>query len=336
MFRTLFSCSIAAAALLANSVSAVTTTFTGYSWLQVNPSPHPSWRGWMAYAYDPVSARVVIFGGEGVADWLDETWVYDGSTWSQIQSPTHPIARGGSALAFDTVTQKLVLFGGFHGAQQLGDTWLFDGATSTWTQAQPSVSPPPCSEHVMFTDPLDGHVELFGGVGPAGDQSGTWRWDGTTWLELNPAHSPPTPREYALAVLDPQRGYVVLYGGLGSATNDDTWLWDGKDWSRRAPATHPPRRVQPCAAFDAALGNVVIYGGASGFGFNDVALHDMWEWTGEDWRPIRNLRTPDQYVGCALAYHEAIGRLVLFGGSSAPPGNGPGVLDTTWWFVTHP
>ncbi len=333
MLRTLLSCSIASAVLLASPVSAVTTTFTGYSWLQVNPSPHPAWLGWMAYAYDPVSARLVLFGGLGVPGWLDETWVYDGNSWSQIQSPVHPIARGGSAMAFDSATQRVVLFGGFHGKQQLGDTWLFDGATSTWTQAQPSVSPLPCSEHMMFTDPLDGHAELFGGVGPAGYQSATWRWDGTTWHELNPPHRPP-PLVYSVAVLDPQRGYVVLFGGSDGAGGGDTWLWDGKDWSRRAPATRPPRRIQACAAFDAALGNVVIYGGLGGF--SDVALHDMWEWTGADWRQIRNARTPDQYVGCALAYHDTTGSLVLFGGSSAPPGKGPGAQDTTWWFVIHP
>lgn len=89
-----------------------------------------------------------------------------------------------------------------------------------------------------------------------------------------------------------------------------------------SPETRPPHRSQACTAFDAELGNVVMYGGIDGL--NDVTLYDMWEWTTTDWRAIRAVRTPEHHADCALAYDETAGHLALFGGVSVSPmGNPP-------------
>ncbi len=91
----------------------------------------------MACAYDPMSQKVMIFGGwNGL--WLRDTWTYDGTTWTEVFNPVSPSRRAGHAMAYDAVEHVVVMFGGWDGHQYLDDTWLWDGATSTWTQVVPN------------------------------------------------------------------------------------------------------------------------------------------------------------------------------------------------------
>jgi hypothetical protein len=293
----------------------------------------------MACAYDPVSATVVIFGGTTDTHALDETWVYDGHVWRQIVTAVHPPGTVNPAMAYDAVTHTIVLFGGAIGAQPQGDTWLWDGATATWTLAHPGSAPEPTYGQEMFTDPTSGHVVFFGGATQTATGAATWRWDGTTWQQLNPAHSPPARTDAAVA-LDPLRGVVVMFGGTGTAPDDATCIWDGKDWIRQAPATVPPHRDWAHAAFDPTLGEVVMYGGFSYAQFeqHDVGnLFDTWAWTGENWRRLRTTQAPRTSAWYAIAYDEAIGHLVLFGGELAHfSGSGNNWSDSTWLFVVQP
>jgi hypothetical protein len=125
--------------------------------LNVNPTDNPIARESMALAYDPVSQRVVMFGGFNKQGWIDETWLFDGTTWVHVIPQTSPPRRAGTMMAFDRVSGKLVLFGGFDGHNFLTDTWLWDGATMNWTQATPQTSPPPLSTAMLFTDSANGH-----------------------------------------------------------------------------------------------------------------------------------------------------------------------------------
>jgi uncharacterized SAM-binding protein YcdF (DUF218 family) len=128
---------ISAALVLAGAQPLVAST-----WEMLSPATAPPARAYAAMAYDPVSNKVVLFGGMGASANLNDTWAFDGTTWTQLTTTGAPPVRNGATMAFDLPTRKLVLFGGFDTNKYLRDTWIFDGASSTWTEAQ-MASPPP-------------------------------------------------------------------------------------------------------------------------------------------------------------------------------------------------
>ncbi len=156
----------------------------------LNLSPKPPKRKGAVMAYDTVSKKVLLFGGEGESGLLGDTWLWDGLTasWQQVGVPG-PSARAGAVLAYDGV--QLVLFGGYTSAGDPkvinGETWTWDG--SSWTQQFPLTSPPPTHSAGMAFD--GAQAVMYGGnLGQIRrDHGGTeftyddasnrlWKWDG--------------------------------------------------------------------------------------------------------------------------------------------------------------
>src|SRR6267154_1683738 len=84
------------------------------NWNQLSPAASPPARYYPAMAYDPVSKKIVLFGGFSDNGNLNDTWTFDGSNWTQVATPVAPPARNGAGMAFDRPSRKLVLFGGFN------------------------------------------------------------------------------------------------------------------------------------------------------------------------------------------------------------------------------
>jgi hypothetical protein len=106
----------------------------------------------------------------------------------------------------------------------------------------------------------------------------------STWTLLHPASSPSA--RTAVTAYDPIARQTVLFGGSAypaTATTfaGDAWTWDGTTWTRRNPVHSPPARDQQMMAFDAASGQLLMFGGYSP-PLN--ALGDTWAWTGSDWQ----------------------------------------------------
>lgn len=280
------------------------------TWELLSPTTSPSARFYPAMAYDPVSKKVVLFGGGGNNANLNDTWVFDGTNWTEVTTSVAPPVRNGASMAFDRHLGKLVMFGGFDTNTYLQDTWLWDGATSTWTQVQMNSSPPKATGAMLFTDPLSGRAMMFGGynanqIVPA--DSVTYRFTGTQWQRLNPS-TIPIPRGWGIAVLDPILHNVVLTGGNGDTIRtDNTWTWDGKNWTQLFPATQIPAYVGAAAAFDPAVHAVVVFG----------ALGDTWAWNGINWAQQAPSNSPSSRseggMVCDIASHQ----ILLFGGQLA-------------------
>src|SRR5882672_668030 len=92
------------------------------TWTQLSPATSPPQRGAPAMAYDPVTRKIVLFGGYGSTNYLNDTWTFDGTTWAEVNNAVVPPVRAAAAFAFDRMTRKLVLFGGYDGNNNLGDT----------------------------------------------------------------------------------------------------------------------------------------------------------------------------------------------------------------------
>lgn len=264
----------------------------------------------MSTAYDPVSSYLVTFGGFGQdGAYLDETWIWDGVEWAQPIAQTPPTPRAAAGMAYDRVTGELVLFGGYDGTRHLGDTWTWDGASLSWTYRNPATKPPGVSGPLLFTDPLNGHVDMVGGFDGRLFHNTTWQWTGSDWKRLDPGTSL-TGRGSSIIELDRANHTVVVFSGLGDLNVYDTWTWDGATWTRQAPAHQPPSRFYSASAYSPALRSVVIFGGASPFG----DLNDTWAWNGSDWRQLQAGPPPAKRESPAMAYDAESGQILMFGG----------------------
>ncbi len=85
------------------------------TWVQLTPVHNPQRRGAPAMAYDPVSQKIVMFGGYGRASYYGDTWTFDGTDWKKQRVTVAPSPRAAAGMAFDVTLQKLVLFGGWNG-----------------------------------------------------------------------------------------------------------------------------------------------------------------------------------------------------------------------------
>ena len=142
------------------AASAAAAQFGFPDWIELSPNDSPPARSYLAMTYDPVSGKVIAFGGSDVTGYLNDTWSFDGTSWTQIATQSAPPARAAAQMTYDSVTQKVVLFGGFDGTNYLGDTWLWDGSTLQWTQATPKHHPPAVTGPMLFPDP-NGRAPIF-------------------------------------------------------------------------------------------------------------------------------------------------------------------------------
>lgn len=128
---------------------------------------------------------------------------------------------------------------------------------------------------------------------------------GLGWRELG-ATAPEISTGYASA-FDSDRGVTVLSRG------GQTWEFDGAVWTLIPTLGAPP--VNDLAAYDAARRKVVLLA-ATTWEYNPEADPPTWMDTGLSGPPTS---------AAAMAYHRALGRVVLFGGRSAAMNH-----DDTW------
>ncbi|MGA3076731.1 MAG: kelch repeat-containing protein [Bryobacteraceae bacterium] len=313
-------------------------------WVEPTLSSAPSARDVAAMTYDSATYSTVLFGGSsaffpGVS--YGDTWIWRRG-WTQLSPAASPPERGGAGMAYDPATGTVVLFGGSDNSSGavLGDTWTWDGVT--WTQQFPPVSPPARSpRYSMVYDAATETVLLFGGLGastgdygavPFGD---TWEWNGRTktWTQQLPSSSP-SPRSASLAY-DPIAKTAVLFGGDNGGGDccriyyNDTWTWDGVNWTELSPASSPTARTAQSMAFDATLGQVVVFGGTSG---PPQALNDTWGWNGTTWIQLSLANQPSARYWPVMDFDPLSDGLVLFGGELT----GDVVTNQTWLLVPVP
>ena len=137
--------------------------------------------------------------------------------------------------------------------------------------------------------------------------------------ELHPATSPPVTFGASMAY-DPATGNIVLFGGrrlTGSSYIDlaDTWTWNGTNWTELHPTTSPPSRFYSSMAYDAATGNVVLFGGEQVGTSSGIPLTDTWTWNGTNWTELHPATSPTARYLAQMAYDPATGNVVLFGGT---------------------
>jgi|HubBroStandDraft_6_1064221.scaffolds.fasta_scaffold00095_6 hypothetical protein len=295
------------------------------SWAKLNPPISPSARENFAMAYDPISKKTILFGGANETKLLGDTWTFDGQSWTQVQTLVAPSPRIGMMLAYDAVAKRMVLFGGEGEEAILGDTWLWDGAALTWTQANSKSSPGPLIGAMLFTDPKDGHAELFGGFNGTIDSGLTWKWTGSNWIELHRLVSP-SARHDAIVGNDNVNKNVVISDGLGSLNPISTWTWDGNTWTEQFPSNKLPDVSFAGAAYDPFLRTLLVFGGMTGLGPLNVTV----AWTGSNWLLVPTQQAPPPRMLLGMAYDRTNHETIIFGGLGKTD-----LLNDTWKLTAH-
>ena len=128
---------------------------------------------------------------------------------------------------------------------------------------------------------------------------------------------------------DPATKQTVLFGGLVTGSDGtllgDTWIWSGSNWTNVHPLNSPSPRFGSLLAYDGATGNLVLYGGESGFGPPFVAQSDTWMWDGSTWHQENPATSPSPRSGASMSFDAASSQLIMFGGQV-----GNGVVNDTW------
>jgi hypothetical protein len=105
------------------------------------------------------------------------------------------------------------------------------------------------------------------------------------------------------------------------------------DWQQKSPATSAPGRDGAFLAYDAARGEVVLFGGNHGTG----RLNDTWTWNGTTWTQRTPATSPSPRERGTMAYDSARGVVVLFGGfADSGTSNETWVWDGTTWTKKTP
>jgi hypothetical protein len=303
------------------SASATAAPAVNLTWLQENPASSPSNRAGASTAFDTATDQLLMFGGYGNEESLDDdTWSWNGTTWVELHPATSPPARWDASMAYDASSGQLLLFGGGNASDQdFDDTWAWNG--TTWVQLYPATSPSIRVGASMAYDPALHEIVLFGGANTTTLDGDSWVWNGATWAELHPTGSTPALRNGAGMAYDTATSQLVLFGGYGTgntpleATLGDTWTFNGSAWSEAGPSTSPPALANSSMAYDPTSGQIVLFGGflASGTSENGTT----WSWTGSTWVEATALAVSPLARGIAsMDYDSATNQLVLFGGSS--------------------
>ena len=266
------------------TVYADTWVWEGSQWLQMHPSSSPPGRSGSSLGYDPISRRMILYGGgtnfyaQGVDPSKNDTWAWDGQTWTQLfpaHSPTQAVCCDPGETVYDPSKPGLWLTFG------LLSTWAWSG--SDWVETLPGARPPERIEFgLAYDDQLRGVVAACGyageGVSGPGEAApyhdDTWLWKDGAWTELHPPTKP--ARGPCTAAYDAARGELVLFSDIGG-----TFTFDGANWALQRPSHSPPivGSSDASMAYDSSTQEVVLFGGRDQY----ADLNQTWTWDGNDW-----------------------------------------------------
>ncbi len=131
-------------------------------------------------------------------------------------------------------------------------------------------------------DPRTSSVIMVGGFGAnAAPLQSCWSFSDGVWTDCLPsapnATNFPAARSNATLVYDAAIGGLILFGGQGiHGALGDTWEYTsnllGADWTQITGGNSPPARHLATAAYDAATGSIMLYGGRSA----NLVYRDAW------------------------------------------------------------
>jgi len=304
------------------------------AWSELAPTGSlPSARYAHTAIYDPVSDRMVVFGGSDGSP-RNDVWALalaGSPVWSELApAGTLPSARYQHTAFYDPVRDRMVVFGGRDGGYR-DDVWaLALEGSPAWSALAPAGSLPSARYgHTAFYDPVGDRMVVFGGW-DGGYRNDVWALslaESPAWSALAPAATP-SARYSHTAIYDPVRDRMVVFGGWDGNYRNDVWalsLAGSPAWSALAPAGSPPSaRYGHTAFYDPVRDRMVVFGG-----YDDFRRNDVWALSlagSPAWSALAPTGTPPLgRWGHTASYDPVRDRMVVFGGN----GDG-GLLGDAW------
>ncbi len=267
-----------------------TWIWDGTNWVQKSPKTQVMSREGHRMCFNPLTGRVVLFGGfnvwPGLAD--NKTYEWDGTDWLQLAlKGTSPPQKVIHNLVFDPVLNRVILTPG-HYPSAATDNWSWDG--SQWQALNVQTNPPVHTRgYAQATDLARKQVVLFGYGDPYKDQNRaqTWTFDGKDWKLLDKWGAPYPVTTYIppRVVHDNARDEFVVVGaadpGGGKNFVFETWVVRNDRYVRKTPKTVPPFRFPYAVCYHAGMQKTVMLGGDL---YEGKYLTDVWTWDGNDWQ----------------------------------------------------
>ena len=321
-----------------------TWEWNGTRWtLRVGLSPTPPARAGHGMASDPASGTLVLYGGRHLTSRLPDTWVWNGSAWAEQPAPFSidaPLGRA-APLVYDARQDRFLAFGGEGQGTTIFDQ-LYAWDRQRWSlRYSPRSGPAPEARngHILAAD---AHGPMMFGGGQGGEPAAelvpahTWVWTGAHWTQAPHRLATPAPtarsRAAAARIQHPSLGDgVLMFGGrAGFTRNNQTWFWrrvsGGGEWHRLLPTTSPVARDGAAMAYDSRRNQLLLFGGHNA---SEIALSDLWIWTGSNWSQRTQGSCPSWPPGVAqhaLSYDAVTDRVLLHGA-----GTGTWDWDGTCW-----
>lgn len=152
------------------------------TWEQLETTAPPGIREQAGFTYDPVSQRVIVYGGRTPFDsYSTETWSWDGTTntWSLLRFEGFGNSYPGPTLGFDRSTDELVLY-------RDHKIWYWDRANLQWLDQGDDLLGVERAHATMVYSTLLGRLVFIGGLQSQGWYNDMWLRDATAgvWERL--------------------------------------------------------------------------------------------------------------------------------------------------------
>jgi hypothetical protein len=276
----------------------------GLQWIELSPTGGPPTpRDRHTAVYDPVSNRMIVFGGRDSGfNALDDVWILThpnglGGTpeWTKL-SPTGdaPGKRILHSAVYNPLSNRMIVFGGRDETNTTvsADVWVLEHAngldgTPNWIMLSPTGGPPDQRyRHAAVYDVSTDRMIIFGGAG-APYKNDVWvleQADGLggspNWTELSPTGGPPPGRSSMGATYDPTSNRLTVFGGFNFGLLNDVWVLDHANglggtgnWTELSPTGEPPTaRTEHTAVYDPQTNGMLVFAGDD----NSGPLDELW------------------------------------------------------------
>jgi len=296
------------------------------------PTPQlaPVAQGYGAMTYDSESDLLVLRPEQGnYAKMIGlRSWTFDVGTnsWKKFAGP--PMCGG--PMAYDAQSDRTIAF---LGAQWVGgmefrkvsDTWAFDANSGEWTKMSPAESPGSLLGPRMVYDAQSDRTILFGGwdmgTDDASDALDTWAYDyeADTWTNLDPAGDPPEGNNFFVMSYDAGADRVLAYKrGYDRKALKPVYIvgvydYETNTWEQRETAQSPESYDYSAMVYDPKSGLNILFGGVDRA---EEPYQATWgyDYVTNTWKRMAMRNPPSARGWHAMAYHEGLGAIVLFGG----------------------
>lgn len=155
----------------------------------------------------------------------------------------------------------------------------------------------------------------------------------------------PPGRAWASLAYDQRLHELVLFGGDTELAGHPgvvfrgTWTRTGATWTKRHPARSPSARTGAAMVYDAAAGQLLLFGGsgnADPFQTDGSLNAETWIWTGRTWRELHPAVSPPARRGADMVYDAARREVILYGGYDGSAMNDTWAWNGATWTQLHP